>query len=378
MKFKQVKQKSDNSLLLRANLEKKDIFNYVIAKRLATNKLSGLIPFSFTEEKATPELFYNITNLASLKTLLGAKLSLPQFHLLLRQIVELLEALGQEGMPERNIIFESNRVYASMDSLTLLFLYLPLDNQPVNGRAILDLLLFLAGNARFVDEGGKAYSDTLLDFLKRQRVFSLVDLKAHLGLSAHAGVDSGSLVSSGGSPEARNVLPVARPKQRAMRDFVTEGSGVKTKKQHYEAQSTTENILSAVSGDLDTTSAPLTFSHNTQAPKQPNKLTLQEPHRSSRYILKRMQDDKQWPLALPSILIGRSKSAQLQVSESDSVSRQHAILHLENETILLEDNDSSNGTFVNSGKLQPKIKTEIRAGDIITLGNQDFQLVDLR
>lgn len=54
--------------------------------------------------------------------------------------------------------------------------------------------------------------------------------------------------------------------------------------------------------------------------------------------------------------------------EEDGVSRMHAKLLINNGQYLIEDQNSTNFTFVNRQKLQPKVPTPIKDGDEIRLG----------
>jgi pSer/pThr/pTyr-binding forkhead associated (FHA) protein len=69
----------------------------------------------------------------------------------------------------------------------------------------------------------------------------------------------------------------------------------------------------------------------------------------------------------PETTIGRSEKCGL-VIPSDTVSREHARIHLDGDALTIEDLKSSNGTFVNG---QPADKrTALKAGDVIALGSE--------
>jgi hypothetical protein len=50
------------------------------------------------------------------------------------------------------------------------------------------------------------------------------------------------------------------------------------------------------------------------------------------------------------------------------VSRHHAAIHVSNDTFMIEDLDSSNGTWVNDNRVQPGTPVELGSGDVIRLG----------
>lgn len=73
-----------------------------------------------------------------------------------------------------------------------------------------------------------------------------------------------------------------------------------------------------------------------------------------------------------SIKIGRDpEKARIVIPDSNRVSRNHAQIIVYDKTILLIDNDATNGTFVNNARIKKRL---VRPGDIIRLGNQNFIL----
>ncbi len=59
------------------------------------------------------------------------------------------------------------------------------------------------------------------------------------------------------------------------------------------------------------------------------------------------------------------------VTDSEIISRQHALIHIEAEKYYIEDLGSSNGTYVNSVSVATGERQEISSGDVIALGKED-------
>ena len=59
------------------------------------------------------------------------------------------------------------------------------------------------------------------------------------------------------------------------------------------------------------------------------------------------------------ILIGRSEEANIRIGYDDFCSRRHAIIYWEGDICLIEDLDSTNGTFVNNCQVHGKIELTI-------------------
>lgn len=57
------------------------------------------------------------------------------------------------------------------------------------------------------------------------------------------------------------------------------------------------------------------------------------------------------------------------------VSRQHAVLHVKNNHLMVRDLDSSNGTYLNGYRLAARVDAPVRAGDMLELGKLRFRVV---
>lgn len=75
------------------------------------------------------------------------------------------------------------------------------------------------------------------------------------------------------------------------------------------------------------------------------------------------------------VLIGRTDEADIRIGYDDFCSRKHALMYCENNVCLIEDLNSTNGTFINGKHINGK--TELQDGDIIGLGETEL-LVGVR
>lgn len=73
-------------------------------------------------------------------------------------------------------------------------------------------------------------------------------------------------------------------------------------------------------------------------------------------------------------LIGRSDSCQLR-PKSESVSRKHCIIAVQDGRVLVQDLKSRNGTFVNEKRLPPDKAKVLKDGDMLRVGKLSFGVV---
>jgi len=81
-------------------------------------------------------------------------------------------------------------------------------------------------------------------------------------------------------------------------------------------------------------------------------------------------------------MIGRADTQPVQIDlepyePSDRVwsSRQHAVIHREDDRIVLEDLNSLNGTFVNKTRVHPRQPRPLVVDDIIQIGTVQLKLI---
>lgn len=73
-----------------------------------------------------------------------------------------------------------------------------------------------------------------------------------------------------------------------------------------------------------------------------------------------------------SVTIGKKKEEVNVVLEDISVSRMHARILIDGEKVLLEDLNSTNGTFKNGLRMEPYERRELEVGDEIRIGTQEL------
>ena len=72
--------------------------------------------------------------------------------------------------------------------------------------------------------------------------------------------------------------------------------------------------------------------------------------------------------------IGKSQlHADYTLAENPAISRVHCILRKENGVTFIEDNNSTNGTWLNGKKLVFGRAELVRNGDLIRISNEEFE-----
>ncbi|HUV08814.1 MAG TPA: FHA domain-containing protein [Spirochaetia bacterium] len=75
------------------------------------------------------------------------------------------------------------------------------------------------------------------------------------------------------------------------------------------------------------------------------------------------------------ILIGRDASNDIVLDQDPLVSRRHAVIEHSEEISTIRDLGSTNGTYVNGNPLKEKETRRLKNGDIIKVGNTEFNFM---
>jgi len=80
-----------------------------------------------------------------------------------------------------------------------------------------------------------------------------------------------------------------------------------------------------------------------------------------------------FPLLGPSMDIGRDPGNPIPLPNDTNTSRRHATLQMTNGQVVLVDNGSSNGTYVNGVRIAGQVPQPLRPGDEVNIGNTRFR-----
>ncbi len=98
-------------------------------------------------------------------------------------------------------------------------------------------------------------------------------------------------------------------------------------------------------------------------------------------VLRGLRINVEYPIYEGPNYIGRSDEQPVDIDLEDQESpdrvwssRQHALIHYENGTLVIEDLSSSNGTFVNRTRVHPGQRRTLKADDIVQIGTVQLKV----
>lgn len=428
MKLKLVKNRREGTTTLAIRTTKRETLEYAQAELL---KMMGdsFLPFSYElDDKNGASLAYDITDMIPLETYLEAELSLLQFRAMLDDVINVMEACAEHGLDTARLVLDPKLVRLNADTNRMAFAYVPVNGLPDGRETAMDLLTFIAQRASFVCQENTHDAEMLLDYLKRQTVFSSIEFKTFLESTAFRKGASTSFAIPA-APLDKPVEPVAHKAY----DFVKAQSGALSAHEARAQQSFAEKVAfdvsEAPSGPVAHASkpalAPIPTPMSTPAPMPttapmpvptpaptpgefPTDKHIETPAvepptaecahddaspstsflgsgqlhgafpqqvASSGFAILRLTNGLRHHIDFnrPTTL-GRSKRSTVHISGNPGISRTHAVLTVDNGACVIEDQGSTNGTFVEGVALAPFVPTALPRGTEFTLGDETFRL----
>ncbi len=100
------------------------------------------------------------------------------------------------------------------------------------------------------------------------------------------------------------------------------------------------------------------------------------------YVMRGQKPKAEYPIIDGLNFLGRAddKPVDIDLEEQENpervwASRQHAVIELENNKLTIEDLNSSNGTFLNRGKIYPGQKLPLKANDMVQIGSIQMKVM---
>lgn len=408
MKTKVAKNRREGTEHLMVRTTKGEYLDYAQAELLRTVGIDGLLPFDYDEQRHGEVVFsYPITNMVPLETYLKAQLSLSQFRAMLDDVTGCFERCAANGLDPTRLLFDHALMRLDATSSRLRFAYLPAQGLPGDRDTAMDLLRFISEHALFVCDDNDADAVSLLDYLRRQTVFSAVEFRELLESTAFrtnapapqeaetSGTSGRTLV---GAPRTAqdstpsgpfSFAPTSRASAQdaaapAAFDFVKAQAGAASAREVRASQSLAQQVAADVASVAARTATvapptPLVTEASSTSLLASNNL-VKEPKQSSAareetFYLVRTVDGARFPLAPgTSASLGRSKNCAIRVTGNPSLSRLHATITAGGGCCYLEDEESLNKTFVDNQELDPHVSTPLKRGDSFLLADEEFRL----
>lgn len=302
---------------------------FKMQQNIALNVLAPLENTRQDGEKC--EFEYNVLNLVSIETLIAThRFNMRLFLNLLKSLETLNLQLDQYMLSMEMLIFREEALYLDTSTDQFVWLLLPFDR--IDETVAKERLHFFR---HLLIELEQCHIENINTLLMKAN-FSIDELKMQY-------------LSDESTTDSTNILPFQREGQ--IKQFT---NAIYSK------------LVSKKNGKKASKHQPLKSSETAQSALNLRKTAYVQRHP---ILISRDQPAVQHKVYYETCLIGRDDRCEICIDET-SISREHAKLYTQNATYLIEDLNSTNGTFVNNKKILNK--TPIGHGDELRIGHCDF------
>ncbi|MBO7473278.1 MAG: FHA domain-containing protein [Ruminococcus sp.] len=290
-----------------------------------------------------------------------------QYFQIVSNLLNILEIAEKCGFNMQNIVLDPNYIIIDRQTKEIHLFYLPLWYNESTNDGIVNCLRKISTYASYRDRYDYDRVDSFMNFIISKPGFSIYEAKNYIHNEApelFALPDR----SEFSRPASQSAQQVRKPK-------------VLPPVQH--------------SGDTHEFSAhraerPLTPATQKSEPKVipslreerkqglPDLVKKEIPHTEQRYpTLTRRSTGVTVNIDKPVFRIGKERSrVDFCVTENRTVSRLHATIYTRSGSCFIEDNNSTNKTYINGTPLIPEREIKLKSGDVLKLSNEEFDFTD--
>ncbi len=261
-------------------------------------------------------LFYAYEKYITLKSLLSQSIKKSNVLSLIKSLTQAYLDAEEEGLNTNNILLGVNSIFCHPETAQAACVYVPVVNGVLPERSLRMFLKELVVNIIYSDEEEMTWLGDLIRYINKNRQLNYKEFYAFLD-SLDKDDDIPSKVNQFDTDEIEDLNQILNPIP---------------KKESIVEERTTE----------------------------------------VKAYLHRRSDHSVYVLGKKDIYIGKASSNEICIKDNPVISRVHAIIRFADDHFIIQDNGSTNHTFVNSFVLQPNQTKILAANDRILLGNEEF------
>ena len=335
-------------------------YNYFI-----DNRIKGwLVPRSAAADK----LEFTGARGIPLMHLLKSGVDTKKYFRIVSNLLDILEVAENCGFNMQNIVLDLDFVTVSPENCDIHLFYLPLWYNESFNDGIVNCLRKISTYAKYADQNTYANIDSFMNYVIGMRVFSIYQTKEYIRETCPE-LFGQSYDHRQFSRPAQQEQPIRTP--RVIPSVQQSGDTHQF------------NIPKPVKAPVPVMQKPepkvLPSINEEKRQPLPELIKQERPHVEVRYpTLTRRSTGVTVNISKPVFRIGKERDrVDFCVTENRTVSRVHATIYTRDGSCFIEDNNSTNKTYINGTPLLPEREIKLKSGDVLTLSNEEFDFTDV-
>ena len=329
------------------------------------NRIKGwLVPSVVSEDK----LVFTGASGIPLINVLKNGLDKTQYFRIVLNILDILDVAERCGFNMQNIVLDPDYITADPQTMDIHLFYLPLWYNESTNDGIINCLRKISTFASYGSKYDYDRIDSFMNFVVSKPVFSIYETKEYIRSAAHEPFalpdrsDFSRPASQAPQQPVRRQKILTPVQQKSDTHEFALPKAVKAAVP--EPRRTEPKVIPALSGNRK---QPL-----------PELVKKEIPHTEASYpTLTRRSTGVTVNIDRPVFRIGKERDkVDLYVTENRTVSRLHATIYTRSGSCFIEDNNSTNRTYINGTPLIPEREVKLKDGDVLRLSNEEFDFTD--
>ncbi|MCR4795934.1 MAG: FHA domain-containing protein [Ruminococcus sp.] len=343
------------------------------------NRIKGwLVPFSegadrleFTGAKGIP-----------LINKIKSGIDKQEYFLIVKNLLDIIKVAETCGFNMTNIVLAPDFITIDTDNFDIWLFYLPLWYNESCNDGIVNCLRKISTYAKYKSQSDYLAVDGFMNFVCRESGFTISEAKEYIRREVP------ELFAA--QPSKPEHTQFSRPASRTPESAHTQFSRPSA---HIPEPATRVNMAQTIINDINKGSQE--FKH-TAAPEIPEPKiipSLESNKRSGLPELVKSEHIKPTPKNYPQLTrratgvtmkidkpvfrIGKERDrVDFCITENRTISRLHATIYTRNGSCYVEDNNSTNRTYINGTPVPADTEIKIKNGDVLKLSNEEFDFID--
>ena len=343
--------------VLEVECDRGDELTYVDAERVQRGDLSSFLPFACRRAGKSYEIAYAVGSCVSLNRMLDAPLSPDMLRTVMGSILQMMQQCEENGLSRLRVVFDPEYVLFDCVAGVFRFVYVPM-RELVSSSDVTSLLECICRKAT-VAPNDSPFVFAAWDYACRTTALTSVGFEEFLqswGMQAPNRV----------AVEHRITQRVSVEDDRGNYgwDFVSDGKAARAEQERLSAVQPSEQMPEA-SGSAATSGERIGAESPAAAVEQAADVAILPRLRRSNGDCYEFPDGD--------YMIGRSEECAICLEGSMGASRRHARLIVRSGMFSISDMNSTNGVWVNGGRIASGTILPLSKGDRFTIGDDDFE-----
>lgn len=328
------------------------------------NRIKGwLVPRSVAADK----LEFTGARGVPLINVLKSGVDKKRYFRIVSNLLDILEVAENCGFNMQNIVLDPDFVTASPESCEIHLFYLPLWYNESFNDGIVNCLRKISTFAKYADDETYGAIDSFMNFVIGMRGFSISEAKKYIQTACPA-LFRQEYDHRQFSRPASQEQPVRQPK---IIPPVQQGGDTH--------QFNVPKIVKAPAPVVNKPEPKVIPALNEEKKQVlPELIKKERPRTEVKYpTLTRRSTGVTVNIDRPVFRIGKERDrVDFCVTENRTVSRLHATIYTRDGSCFIEDNNSTNKTYINGTPLLPEREIKLKNGDVLRLSDEDFDFTD--